>query len=311
MGIIKKTFIGVLAATMIYGGFQVYKKPKYYGRVLKETAKMTIDFVIDNSPKLKHDELYIDTHMHIYKPDYYKGGIEEIVDTAMEKVDVIMVTTHNKGNNLEVDYETFKQKVKENSKYKVKDYGKYIKIKTEYDELIAIKAQELINNEGMDILAIGCDETIDSYQGLKKTIEQIHKYNGIAIIAHSMTRVRKSIIPHGLANKEEIKKLETVCKDVDAIETFNSLNYLWMCRSNVLAGLFAEEHNLAGTAGSDTHGDLKMIGLSGIIVEAHMLDTNNLIEDLREIIQKKEFRVHKEYTDPISFIKTVIIHFKE
>lgn len=303
--------ISMLAVSLAYGSVQMYKKPKYYGKVLKETAKLTIDSVVDNSPKLKHDELYIDTHMHIYKPEYYKRGIEEIVNTAMEKVDVIVVTTHNMGNNLEVDYETFKQKVKENSKYKVKDYGKYIKIKTEDDELIAIKAQELINNEGMDILAIGCDETIDSYQGLKKTIEQIHKYNGIAIIAHSMTRVRKGIIPHGLANKEEIKKLEHVCKDVDAIEAFNSLNYLWMCRSNVLAELFAEEHNLAGTAGSDTHGNLEQIGLSGIIIESHMLDTNNLIEDLRNIIQKKEFRVHKEYTDPINFIKTLIVHFKE
>lgn len=311
MGIVEKIFIGVLSIGLIYGSVQMIRNPKYYQKVLKETARVVIDPVRDNSPQISKDELYIDTHMHIYKPSHYKGGIEEIVDTAMEKVDVMMVMTHNFGNNSELDYKTFKQKVKEKPKYKVQDYGKYLEIETKDDKLIAIRAQELTNNEGVDILAIGCDEKIKPYQGLKKTIKNIHKHNGIAIIAHPMSRVRKGLIPHGFANEKEIKDLEDVRHDVDAIESFNSFNYLWMCRSNVLAELFAEEHNIAGTAGSDTHGYLKQIGLSGIIVEAQLLDTDFLIKDLKKVIKNKEFRIHKEYTDPITFIKTVIFHFKE
>ena len=312
MGYIKKSLIGLLTAAMIYGSIQISKKPKYYFNFAREIYKIKFDLLFDNSPRINHDEIYIDTHMHIREPSCYKNGLEEIISTAMEKVDAIVVMTHNTGAEKELNYETFKKKVKEDSKYKVQDYGKYIEIKTKDDRLIAIKAQEITSNEGRHVLAIGCDGLIRSSRSVEGTIDEIHKKNGIAIIAHPMSiETKECFFPYKLVDKEDMKSLEKVCYAADAIEEFNSQNYLWMFRSNVLADLFVKEHRAPGTAGSDTHFDLSQIGLSGIIVKTHLLDMNNLIEDLRTVIRNKNFRIHKEYTDPVRFTKTIIIPFFE
>lgn len=308
MGIVKKSFIGLLIAATIYGGIQMYRKPKYYSMVLKETVKITLDSVINNSPKIKNDELYMDTHMHIYMPEKYPNGIEDIVDKVMEKVDIITVMLHEQGMDT-LGLETFKKKVEENPKYEIKDYGKYVEVKTENDKLIAIKAQELRDNYGRDVLAIGCDGLIGHHPTLREFVEEIHKRNGIAIIAHPMTINNEGFFPFRLANKKEIKNLENIYYEADSIEEFNSQNYLWMYHSNILAELFSKEHNILGTAGSDTHGDLEQIGLSGIIIKANLLGMDNLIHDLKNIVRNKKFRIHKEYTNPINFAKEFAIPF--
>lgn len=307
--IIKFSVASLIAASMVYGSVKVCKKPRYYKSVAKETFKICLDSLIDNPPRISQDELYIDLHMHIKKPEFYPGGIEEIVDIAMRRVDVVMIMHHNHPKGEELDYETFIQEVKKNSKYGIIDYGKYAEIKTKNDRLIAVKAQELTNEKRGDILAIGCDNPIKPYRSLDKIIEDVHQQNGIAIIAHPMSKSRDNLFKFGVANEEELKELEKVCYKADAIEEFNSNNILWMYRSNVLAELFAEEKDIAGVAGSDTHYDLEQIGLSGIIVKTYKLDMNNFIGDLRKVIKNKEFRVHKEYNDPIRFKKTILIPF--
>ncbi|MBL7100640.1 MAG: hypothetical protein ISS23_01655 [Nanoarchaeota archaeon] len=309
MGFIKKACITLLAVYMVYGGIQMSKRPKYYGMVLKETGKLTLDAVINKSPKITDEELYIDTHMHIRKPSNYQNGIEEIVETAMEKVDVIMIMTHSRGNSNQFDYKTFTQAIEENPKYEIKDYGVYATVESEDGKLIAIKSQELGSNYGRDILAIGCDRLIEPNQDIQKIIKQIHEQSGIAIIAHPMSIKRKAFIPFSLANEKQIKDLEIVYNHADAIEQFNSQNYLWLCRSNVLSELFTSEKKFPGTAGSDTHGDLEQIGLSGIIIKKNLLNMDNLIEDLRIAIKNKNFRTHKEYPDPIKFYKIMVVPF--
>lgn len=303
---LRKVVISLTAASMIYFGIQTYKKPEYKG-LLKESVKIKIDSVVDNSPKITNEEFYIDTHMHLKNPSYYKGGIEEIVEKSMEKTDVIVIMTHNKGNSESLDYETFKSYVKQDQKYEVKDYGKYLEIKTEKDKLIAIKAQELRLENGRDILAIGCDDIIEPYEDVKKTIKKIHEQNGISIIAHPMSIAKNSFFGINLADENERKGLELICDEADALEEFNSQNYLWLIYSNVLAESFIKRHDLPGTAGSDTHYDLEQIGLSGIIVEKDLLRKDYFVEDLKNVIKNKKFRTHKEYTDPIKFYKIMAL----
>ncbi len=301
--ILKKTLIGLMAAAMIYSGVKIYKKPEYMD-VLKETAKMKIDAVIDNSPKIKNNEFYIDTHMHLKKPSDYQG-IEEIVDKAMEKVDVMVVMIHDTNTSQGLDYNTFKNKIKESLKYEVKDYGKYVEIKTKYDSLIAIKAQELRTSSGRDVLAIGCDSIIKTNSDVKEVIREIHKQNGIAIIAHPMSIAKDSFFGINIADENERKSLELICYEADALEEFNSQNYLWLLYSNVLAESFVKKQGLPGTAGSDTHYDLEQIGLSGIIVEKDSINMDDFIGDLKKVIKNKKFKVHKEYTSPVKFGKTI------
>ncbi|MBM3199954.1 hypothetical protein FJZ53_03365 [Candidatus Woesearchaeota archaeon] len=300
---IKKPLIGVLAAAMLYTGIQCQKK-YYFSNALKETAKLSLDAVVNNPPDIKDNELYMDTHMHLKDPSYYPQGIEEIVETSMKKADIIVVMTHNQGDNTSLDYEKFRSYVKQNPKYSINDYGKYLEIKTENDRLIAIKAQEIRSKSGRDVLAIGCDGTIGSYQDIRDTIKEIHSQNGIAIIAHPMSIQKdSSFFGITLADKEERKELEQLCVEADALEEFNSQNYLWLCYSNVLTEAFAKKHGLSGTAGSDTHFDLKQVGLSGIIIKKDLLHIENLVEDLRKAIKNKNFKNHKEYSDPISFFR--------
>ncbi len=298
--IVKKTLIGVMVASMVYCGVKTYRKPDYMN-VLKETAKMKIEAIIDNSPRIKSNELYIDTHMHIKMLSYQ--GIEEIVDKAMEKVDVIVVMNHDTNTSQGLDYDTFKNKIKENKKYEIKDYGKYVEINTKYDRLIAIKAQELRTSSGRDVLAIGCDGIIKTNSDVKEVIREIHEQNGIAIIAHPMSIAKDSFFGINIANENERKGLELICYEADALEEFNSQNYLWLLYSNVLAESFVKKHGLSGTAGSDTHYDLEQIGLSGIIVEKDLVSMNDFVGDLKKVIKNKKFKLHKEYTSPVKFGK--------
>lgn len=311
IGFIKKLkipLVGLLAVSFIYTGIQTCRKPQYYNKIFKETIKITLDSIMDNSPKIKDDEIYVDLHMHIYNPSHYKKGIEEIVDTAMKKVDLFVIMNCHEKYTERLNYEIFKEKLKDSTKYKIKDYGRYIQISTEDDKVIAIKSQEIGCESGRDVLAIGTDK-IEPYQKIEKVIEEIHKQAGIAIVAHPMSLHKKKFIPYSTANEEEKEALKKIYHKADAIEEFNSQNYFWMCSSNVLAKIFVENNNTIGTAGSDMHGDLKQIGLSGIIIKKNLLDINNLINDLKKVIKDKKFKVHKEYTDPISFFKTMIVPF--
>ncbi len=302
---LKKTLIGLMVVAMIYSGVKIYKKPDYIN-VLKETVKMKIDAVMDNSPRIKSNELYMDTHMHLKTPSSYQG-IEQIVEKAMEKVDVMVVMIHDTNTSQGLDYETFKKQVKENPKYEIKDYGKYVEINTKYDRLIAIKAQELRTSSGRDVLAIGCDSMIKTNSDIKGVIQEVHEQNGIAIIAHPMSIAKDSFFGINIADENERKSLELICYEADALEEFNSQNYLWMLYSNVLAESFIKKHDLPGTAGSDTHYDLEHIGLSGIIVEKDLLRTDYFVEDLKNVVKNKKFKVHKEYTDPVSFYKVIAL----
>jgi len=306
--VLKKTLIGVMVASMVYCGIKTYKKPEYMD-VLKEVTKMKIEAVIDNPPKIKANELYMDTHMHLKKPTDPKG-IEEIINKSMEKTDIIVIMVHNKGDEKSLDYDTFKTQVKNSPKYEVKDYEKYLEITTKDDKLIAIKAQEIRSESGRDVLAIGCDGTINTHKNISDIIKEIHEQNGIAIIAHPMSIFKHdSFFGVNIAYEEEKKELEKLCSEADALEEFNSQNYLWLLYSNVLAESFIKEHGLPGTAGSDTHYDLEQIGLSGIIIEKDSINMNDFVKDLKEVIKNKNFKVHKEYTSPIKFAKIMAIPF--
>lgn len=304
MGVVKKTLIGLLAASIASYGIYFCKKPDYNVKLLKETGKIAYDTIADNSPKIGKDELYIDLHVHLYKPSRYEKGIEEIVDKAMEKLDIIAIMMHDQSEG-ELDYATFKQEAKMNPRYKVNDYGNYFEIKTGNDRLVVIKGQELSTKEALDVLAIGCDGTIEPCQSIDKTIMDVQKQGGIAVIAHPMTMSQEGFMLFKIANEKDAKRLEEVYNLADAIEEFNSCNYLWMYLSNIKANMFAEKYRKPSIAASDTHYDLEQIGQAGIIVKSSQLSTDDLIKDLKTAIRNKEFKMHKEYITPLSFFKLV------
>ena len=319
-----KKLIGcVLAATLLFGGVKMARKSNPYLHSVTEaikmmvspigksetvkTAKMVSNSTEQTTSKDQGSTFYMDTHMHLFKPENYQGGIEEIVDKAMERVEGMVVMVHEQGMGKDLSYETFKEEVKKDPKYEVIDHGKYLEVKTENDSLIAVKAQEIGQTEDRHVLAIGCDGKVTRKKDMGATLREIKRQNGIAIIAHPMTRKRKGFPYYGIATKKEVEEeLDPFILYADGFETFNSQNYLWLCQSNVKAEQYARKYNLPGTAGSDTHGNLKQIGLAGIIIDQDQLSADNFIEDLRTAIRNKKFKTHEEYTDPISFYNDMV-----
>jgi len=98
-----------------------------------------------------------------------------------------------------------------------------------------------IKTDKGEILGLYLKNEIQSRKA-EKVIDEIHKQGGIAIAAHPFTwGLLRTQCKFG---RKELKK-------IDGFETFNARNmFRW---ENELAVEFAQKHDLAQTAGSDSH----------------------------------------------------------
>jgi len=110
--------------------------------------------------------------------------------------------------------------------------------------ILIIISQEVKSKLG-DILALDIKEPIPEHLPAEKTIGLVHRQGGLASIAH----------PFGSWCGFE-GDLEKFIGQIDAIETLNA-SVFW---GNKRAQLFANNHNLAFTAGSDAHFTNQFIG---------------------------------------------------
>jgi len=110
--------------------------------------------------------------------------------------------------------------------------------------IIVIVSEEVKSKQG-DILALNIKKPIPEKLSAKKTIDLIHKQNGIAVIPH----------PFGswCAFKGNLQEFVGL---IDGIETLNA-SVFW---GNKKAWEFAQKNNLAFTAGSDAHFCNQFIG---------------------------------------------------
>lgn len=157
----------------------------------------------------------IDIHIHSNHSDGLYS-IKEIVKKAKEKgLDGIALTDHDTVSGLE-EARIFAEKM----------------------NFIVIPGIEVSAKEG-HIIGLGISTKIRKDMSAEKTIEHIHKQDGLAIASHPYG----SII-HRNSVKDLIKKL-----NFDAVEVFNSRNL----NENKKAIKIATEENLVQVAGSDAH----------------------------------------------------------
>ena len=157
----------------------------------------------------------IDLHVHTTNSDGFGSVKEVILEAKRKKLDGIAITDHNTMSGIK----------------EAKKLAKKL-------NFIIIPGEEVSTKEG-HVLALGIKKAIRKGLSAEKTIEKIHKQNGIAIAAHPY-----GFILHRECVKDLVKEL-----DFDAIEVFNSTNLI----ENAKALEVANEINKVQVAGSDAH----------------------------------------------------------
>lgn len=134
------------------------------------------------------------------------------------------------------------------------------------DDFLIIPGIEISSKDG-HILGLGIEDSVKSDLPASETVKRIRDRGGIAISAHPFS--------FGLSPFSPLKS------DFDAIEVYNPRRYL----GNRLARKYAEDHDIAVSAGSDAHFKDE-IGLAGV-----KLDCNLDLEEVLEKIKRGEAEV--------------------
>ena len=135
-------------------------------------------------------------------------------------------------------------------------------------ELIII-GEEIMTTKG-EILAAFVQEEIPAYLTPQETIKRLKEQGAFISVSHPFDELRKG----GWKESD----LFEILPFVDAIEVYNSR--CMFPRFNRQAELFAREHNIAGTVGSDAHVAFE-VGRSLLL-----LDQFTGPEGLRQVIRK-------------------------
>jgi len=160
-----------------------------------------------------------DLHIHTNFSYDAISSPKEIVDTAIERgVDCICITDH--------------EEIK----------GAIEAIKYGFDKnILVVPGIEVMSTSG-DILGINIKKLIPKGLSAEKTVKEIRKQGGIAVIPHPF----RPFLMGFLGGEKKLKDIRP-----DAIESFNASDF-FMCANNK-AYKFSQENNLSFTAGSDAH----------------------------------------------------------
>lgn len=142
------------------------------------------------------------------------------------------------------------------------------------DPELVIVGEEIMTTKG-EILAAYVREQIPSLLSPQETIDRLKEQGAFISVSHPFDEMRSG-------GWKENDLLEII-PFVDAIEVYNSR--CMMPRFNRLARNFAEQHNLAGTVGSDAHAAFE-VGRSVLL-----LDQFSGPDEMRKVIRQAQFRV--------------------
>ena len=142
------------------------------------------------------------------------------------------------------------------------------------DPELIIVGEEIMTTKG-EILAAFVQEEIPAYLTPQETIKRLKEQGAFISVSHPFDEMRKG----GWMENDLIEILPFV----DAIEVYNSRCML--PRFNRRAGLFAREHNIAGTVGSDAHAAFE-VGRSLLLLEQF-----TGAEGLRQVIRGAKMQV--------------------
>ena len=120
---------------------------------------------------------------------------------------------------------------------------------------LVIVGEEIATTRG-ELLAAYVSEKVPRGLSPREAIRRLKDQGAFISVSHPFDRWR---IGHW-----QLPDLLEILPDVDAIEIYNSR--CWLPRFNREARLFAEEHDLAGTVGSDAHTAFEL-GRSSMLLE--------------------------------------------
>ena len=106
---------------------------------------------------------------------------------------------------------------------------------------LVIVAEEILTPDG-EIMAMFLKDGIPSGLSVHETISRIKNQGALVCIPHPFDVFRPSAL--------SIKVVEEILGQIDVMEVFNSRN---LFQSSVRAQIFARQHSIPGSAGSDAH----------------------------------------------------------
>ncbi len=261
------------------------------------------------------DKVFDDPHAHYPQPKD-KKDLEKILGLMLENVDRTALTTWGHVKRV-LSYQNLVDAVKCLDNYQIDNRGVVSIIKHKDRQLEVYPSQEIITKSHLHITAEGCETLIPENLDPRKTIDLIHRQNGIAIIEHPCTKAHP-IFQFVITNEEDNTLTKEVLEMADAAEIFNSYNTLWMFISNARAKRLVRDIT-APIAGSDIHyGDnswlarlfyFRNIGMSGIYLPRHDLTSlagREIIELKRKDLKERKYTRFENYTGPLTFFATMV-----
>lgn len=281
-------FMGIVGA----GALVYVQETKYYNAVAKESGKMCSDWMTQR-PAKKERMLLVDLHAHVNATT----SAAEIIAETPKDVDVIAL-----ADKSERDTSFFDLKGKlEKEKILFIDKGYLLEVPRKEKPLYVAYAQEK-SYHGFHILSIGHHSSILQEND---PIQSAREQGGFIILAHPYTVENKTLpwlMPYWFYPENAPLPYH------DTLEAFNAQNMFFMIASNVRAQRACERENLPGVAGSDTHGVIEDIGISGNYFHQGSLDFSTdkaFYSSLRKAITEHQFERREHYASPITFVKTI------
>lgn len=196
--------------------------------------------------KEKMREFKIDLHVHTDASFDGRSSLAEVVKSAKSKgLDAILISDHN---------------VFSLEKSQFID-GLYVmsgcEISTTAGHMLA-----LFSDFGFDVTSL---PTWNGVLDAKVAVDTIHKYNGLAIMAHPYQNKNRNI--------------DFLAEHLDGVECANARVYMKNANGNAMACRFAQTHGLIRTGGSDAH-HKDEIGNCYTVVKA------NSIEEIESAIRQ-------------------------
>jgi hypothetical protein len=151
-------------------------------------------------------------------------------------------------------------------------YAQLLRYKNDHDKFKEIQiypAEEVTIDSGAHVLVYGIHQEIKLGKSLEEVIDEVKKQNGVTSAPH----------PFGL-----IDAIRDNAKKCDMIEVFNSNNVDVI--SNVKAIQFADENNMIGVAGSDSH----VLSTFGRCV--NVIETENNLDDILYSMKHNLISIH-------------------
>ncbi len=167
-----------------------------------------------------------------------------------------------------------------------------------------------ITGDTFHILAVGFSgDYLPNYIDARKTVEEIHKRGGLAILNHpEVTPDREArVVKYRFVNDKERKQRDELCEMVDEIEIFNAQNINPtfglivpnMKKANDDAEVLARGYDFKGIVTTDTHHRLEQPKICGIYIDERDL----CLEKLKDDIKTGNFdNSYRRYVSKLSFV---------